>query len=92
MTTVQVLVEPLQSPPQALNTYPAAGWAVSVTEERAAKVAEHLVPGQLMPAGLDVTEPLPFILTEIGLAKSAEAAVYALTVTVQAVSLSCAGA
>src|SRR5947208_12076322 len=49
---------PEQAPDHPLNVTPAAGEAVSVTGAPTAKAAEH-VPGQLMPAGEDVTVPLP---------------------------------
>ncbi len=56
---VQVLAVPLQVPPlHPLKTLLVAGFSVSVTCVFAAKLAEH-VPGQLMPAGLLVTVPVP---------------------------------
>jgi hypothetical protein len=58
ITTVHVPVPEHPPPDQPLNIEPDAGAAVSVTELPAAKVAEHVAP-QLIPAGLEVTVPLP---------------------------------
>lgn len=59
--TVQVPV-PLQPPPlQPANTDPLAALAVKVTEVPLLKDAEH-VPPQLIPAGEEVTVPLPWPL------------------------------
>ena len=52
---------PLQAPAQVPNTNPLAGAAVNVTEVPESKLAEQLAL-QLMPAGLDVTVPLPEIV------------------------------
>src|SRR5262245_15860978 len=50
---------PEQPPPfQPVNVDPTAGFAVSVTTAPEPKVAEHVDP-QLMPAGVEVTTPLP---------------------------------
>ncbi len=53
---------PLQAPPQLLKTQPAAGVGVKVTCDPPVKVWLH-VDGQLMPAGLLATVPLPVTLT-----------------------------
>ena len=53
---------PLHAPLQFENTAPEPGVAVSVTVAPEAKFAEQ-VPGQLIPAGLLVTVPLPASLT-----------------------------
>jgi phage tail protein X len=53
---------PLQAPPQLLKVQPLAGVAVKVTGVPLANPALH-VDGQLMPAGLLVTVPLPVTLT-----------------------------
>jgi hypothetical protein len=64
MLTVQLPV-PLQAPDQPLNECPLAAVAVSVTLVPSAKLPLHvplvLPPEieQLIPLGLDVTEPLP---------------------------------
>jgi hypothetical protein len=55
---VQVFSLPLQAPPQPMNLEPGADFAVSVTDVGEENHAEHLQP-QLMPAGHDVTLPLP---------------------------------
>src|SRR5580700_10451766 len=52
------LPTPLQAPPQPLKVQPLAGVAVKVTGVPAANPAAH-VDGQLMPAGLLATVPLP---------------------------------
>ena len=58
IVTVQVLV-PLQPPPdQPVNAMPASGVAVSTTIESSWNFTEHVAP-QLMPAGDDVTTPVP---------------------------------
>jgi hypothetical protein len=72
---LQVATVPLQSPLQPLRALPLAGVAVSVTEVRAWNVAVQDTAGQLMPAGLEVTVPLPTTLTVTGLKKSADTAV-----------------
>jgi hypothetical protein len=74
ITRLHVEALPLQLPLQPLNALPLIGVAVSKTALRAGKVAVH-VPGQLIPAGVDVTLPFPTTLTETGLRKSAETAV-----------------
>jgi hypothetical protein len=53
---------PLQAPPQLLKVQPLVGVAVKVTGVPAANPALH-VDGQLMPAGLLDTVPLPVTLT-----------------------------
>src|SRR3954452_20058298 len=57
MVTVQLPV-PLQAPPQPVKVEPAAGVAVNETMLPAAKEALQVLP-QLIPAGLEVTVPLP---------------------------------
>ena len=49
---------PLQAPPQPANVKPAAGFSVNVTCVFWANVAVQ-VDGQLMPAGVLVTVPVP---------------------------------
>jgi hypothetical protein len=58
MTTVHVPVPEHPPPDQPVNVEPDAGAAVRVTELPAVKLAEHVDP-QLIPAGLEVTVPLP---------------------------------
>jgi hypothetical protein len=53
---------PLQAPPQLLRTQPLAGVGVKVTCDPPAK-AWLQVDGQLIPAGLLATVPLPVTLT-----------------------------
>lgn len=53
---------PLQAPPQPVKTQPAAGAGFSVTLVPVSNEAEH-VGAQEMPAGLDVTEPEPLVVT-----------------------------
>jgi hypothetical protein len=55
---VHVDAVPVQAPVQPEKVLPAAATADSVTEVDAGKSAEH-VPGQLMPAGEEVTVPAP---------------------------------
>jgi hypothetical protein len=63
MVTAQVLSVPEQAPPQPLKTVPNGGTlAVSVTGVPLIKESEQVV-GQLIPAGLLVTMPLPSPLT-----------------------------
>jgi len=57
MVTEQAPV-PLQAPLQPPKLEPATGVAVSMTVVPLLKFAEH-VPGQLIPAGLLLTLPLP---------------------------------
>jgi hypothetical protein len=52
---------PEQAPPQPVKPLPVPAVSVSVTDELSGKVAEQ-VPGQLIPAGLLVTVPVPAIL------------------------------
>jgi len=65
MVRVQVEAVPAaaQSPLQAVKVAPPLGMAVRVTVVPDAKDALH-VPGQLIPAGLLVTVPLPTTETE----------------------------
>lgn len=58
ITSEHVVVEPLQSPDQPVNTEPEAAVAVSVTDVPAAREAVHDVPHE-MPPTLDDTEPDP---------------------------------
>jgi hypothetical protein len=60
--TVQ-LPPPLHAPAHPLKTEPASGAAVKVTGVPAGHVKEHADP-QSMPAGNDVTEPLPDVVTD----------------------------
>ena len=61
---MQVVAEPEQAPLQPENALPAAGAAVSVTRVPLANVWLHPVePEQLIPAGLEVTVPLPPTVT-----------------------------
>lgn len=60
--TVHVVVVLAQAPPHPANTYPAPGDSVSVTWAFCANAAEH-VPGQVMPAGVLVTFPVPETVT-----------------------------
>ena len=66
-TVHAVPLTPAHEPAQPLNALPAAGVAVTVTDEPAVKKALHpVVPAvpfvtvQLMPPGDDVTVPVPF--------------------------------
>src|SRR4051812_20610219 len=54
---------PLHAPPQPENVEPLAGVAVNVTSVPGAKVVLHVV-GQLIPAGVLVTIPLPVSVTD----------------------------
>jgi hypothetical protein len=64
MVTVQVVAVPEQAPLQPENALPAVGAAVSVTLVPLANVWLHpLEPEQLIPAGLEVTAPLPPTVT-----------------------------
>ncbi len=58
IVTWQVELEPEQSPDQPVNADPADAVAVSVTTAPSPKLAEHVAP-QLIPLGLESTEPLP---------------------------------
>src|SRR5206468_12731125 len=59
IVTAHVVPEPEQPPPlQPANVEPPAGLAVSVTEVPELYEAEQVAP-QLIPAGFDVTVPLP---------------------------------
>ena len=57
MVTVQLPV-PVHAPLQPVNVEPVAGAAVRVTLVPELKLALHVAP-QLMPAGDEVTVPLP---------------------------------
>jgi hypothetical protein len=61
IVTVQVVAVPEQAPLQPENALPVAGAAVSVTLVPAANVWLHPVepPVQLMPAGVELTLPVP---------------------------------
>src|SRR5580704_856341 len=65
LIVTEQLPAPLQAPAQPIKLMPWAGVAVSVTCVPLLKLALH-VDGQLMPAGLLVTEPLPVKLTASG--------------------------
>jgi len=58
MVTWQVLAVPVHAPLHPWNVEPALAVAVRVTTVPWAKLASHAVP-QSIPAGLDVTVPLP---------------------------------
>ena len=55
---MQLAFVPAQSPDQRVNLEPGEALAFRVTEAPSWKVAAQVVP-QLMPAGLDVTLPVP---------------------------------
>lgn len=55
------LPAPEQAPPQPVKPLPEPAVSVSVTEELSGKLAAQ-VPGQLIPAGLLVTVPVPATL------------------------------
>ena len=59
--STQVNCAPLQSPPQPLNTWPAAGIAESVTAVPALYGSLQSAP-QSIPAGLEVMRPFPVTL------------------------------
>lgn len=63
MPIVQVVPETESHPVQPTNVESVAGVAVMTTWELLTNNAEHSVP-QLIPAGLDVTVPLPDLVTE----------------------------
>ena len=54
--------EPLHAPPKPPRLKPEPAVAVNVTDVPAAKLAVH-VEGQLIPAGLLITVPLPVTVT-----------------------------
>src|SRR5207302_1723940 len=58
MVTVQVVPEAASQPLQPVNVDPVAGVAVRVTTVPLSKAAEQVAP-QLIPAGSEVTVPLP---------------------------------
>ena len=58
VVTVHVVVVPEHAPPQPPNVLPELGVAVSVTLVPKGNAAEH-VPPHVIPAGLEVTVPLP---------------------------------
>jgi hypothetical protein len=93
IVTEQVPV-PLQAPDQPVKFDDASGVAVSVITEPVEKVLEHVDP-QVIPAGDDVTDPLPVpdlatesaycdagrvLLTSVARSLSTFAALYAVTV------------
>jgi hypothetical protein len=78
---VSVLV-PLHAPPQPVKTDPALGAANSVADVATAILVVHVRP-QLMPAGRDVTVPLPVLVTVKAEANVALTATAPLTVVVQ---------
>jgi hypothetical protein len=59
IVTTHVLVWPLQAPPHPLKVEPVMGVAVNVTVAPVAYTSEQSLP-QAIPAGLEVTVPLPF--------------------------------
>jgi hypothetical protein len=61
MTIEQDVFVPLHAPPHPENAEPGAGVAVSVTDVSPANDAVQVDP-QLMPAGDEVTVPLPDLL------------------------------
>jgi hypothetical protein len=64
MATEQVVEEPEQAPVQPEKAFPEAGVAVRVTTVPPAKLWLHpLEPAQLIPAGFEVTLPLPPTVT-----------------------------
>jgi hypothetical protein len=85
VVTMQVPV-PVHAPLQPVNVESAAAVAVSVTIVPGANIWLHVVP-QSMPAGLDVTEPLPLpslvTTTLFSSANDALTVVSAFTVTLQ---------
>src|SRR5256885_1771153 len=60
--TVHARVLPLQAPVHPLKRKPAAGAAVRVIDVPLIYISEQSLP-QSMPAGLDVTAPLPVVAT-----------------------------
>ena len=58
MLTVQTLPDVLSQPVQPVTSVSGPGFAVSVTVVPLMKDAEQVLP-QAIPAGLDVTVPLP---------------------------------
>jgi hypothetical protein len=58
MVTVQLAAIPQPPPLQLVKEYPLPAVAVSVTRVPLTKLAEH-VAGQVIPAGLLVTAPVP---------------------------------
>ena len=63
--TVQVVAVPQLPPVQPAKVYPLPAVAVSMTAEAEGKLAEH-AEGQLIPAGLLATVPVPVIATVNG--------------------------
>ncbi len=91
IVTVQVLVVPVQPPPQPVKVEPAAGVAVNVTAVPLVNDAEQVAP-QEMPAGALVTvpEPAPAVVNESVNDGSANVAVTlwaALITTVQVLAV-----
>jgi hypothetical protein len=62
IVTTQLPV-PEQAPDQPVNVDPGEGDAVNVTDVPSAYVSEQS-PGQLIPAGEDVTDPGPLTVTD----------------------------
>lgn len=58
IATTQVVEVPAHAPDHPVNREPVAAAAVRVTEVPLTNDAEHVGP-QLMPAGLEVTVPVP---------------------------------
>ncbi len=61
--SLHVRLLPLQAPDQPVNVDPGEGAAVNVTDVPSAYVSEQS-PGQLIPAGEDVTDPGPLTVTD----------------------------
>ncbi len=62
IVTVQLPV-PLQGPPQPVKVWPLPGLAASVTCVPVVNDALQAPPGQLIPAGVELTEPCPVTVT-----------------------------
>ena len=61
--SLQVRLLPLQAPDQPTKTEPGAGDAVNVTDDPSGYGSEQS-PGQPIPAGKDVTDPGPLMVTD----------------------------
>lgn len=68
IVTVHVALLPLQAPPHPVKVWPAPAVAVSVTEVLLAYecVQSAVRVPQSIPIGLDVTVPLPVVVTSMG--------------------------